>query len=674
MKNFSLRSALAVLLLLLAVSFLGYRLELTFPTRAPQLDATFRPITQPTSEEIGSYDVMGIPVSKAEAGRLLQTEAGRVQLAPENGAVEITDELIQRGRDAFYRETFGNEYFFTDVLGAIDGPLNLVNMSKAIAALGGKPTTNLQVKLNNDVTIGGRTFKAGEPISTGLDVPAGALIPLGMQMFKSGAKLRIGLTCALCHATLDPETGKILEGAPNIDLDSGLLQAFGTNSAAMFRATGVRPASIQPGNKTYVNAAGQTARLPDAQMLEDTVDAQFLAWAPGNFDSTPDNVNNPSQIPSSYTFETYPYGWSGFASVGWFHGLTTLNNNVHASNSDPTNDGYAAQYLLGLDKETYLGVILQNAAAQRFRLPSGARPTEFFEQGDPTPGEPGINRVVRMPGYPKGSVFMLDGFMAGSPGLPIGTELNGMSAYQNTLAPPPNPAEMDEAVLKRGAKVFEQANCASCHLGRYFTNHDVIAEEEIQTQPSRAVALAKFPQIFVPPEAYPNSASVPLPTDPPVIPVSVEITPQKVRDLAYAVNSAGGYKVQNLIGLYVTAPYLHDGGVAASADALQQAADGFYRVANPDQMGLAGTLMQQVNPDPAASLRVLVDRRLREVAVAANRAKSDLQAIQADGSGHYYWVDQEAGFSPDDQTALVQFLLSIDDDPAVLPAASPSAP
>ncbi|NDJ16925.1 hypothetical protein, partial [Myxacorys almedinensis] len=54
-------------------------------------------------------------------------------------------------------------------------------------------------------------------------------------------------------------------------------------------------------------------------------------------------------------------------------------------------------------------------------------------------------------------------------------------------------------------------------------------------------------------------------------------------------------------------------------------------------------------------------------AVAANRANPDLQAIQSDGSGHHYWVDKQAGFTPEDQTALIQFLLSIDDDPAVLP-------
>jgi hypothetical protein len=37
-----------------------------------------------------------------------------------------------------------------------------------------------------------------------------------------------------------------------------------------------------------------------------------------------------------------------------------------------------------------------------------------------------------------------------------------------------------------------------------------------------------------------------------------------------------------------------------------------------------------------------------------------------DGSGHAYWVDQKAGFTTQEQTDLIQFLLSLDDNPAIL--------
>lgn len=324
--------------------------------------------------------------------------------------------------------------------------------------------------------------------------------------------------------------------------------------------------------------------------------------------------------------------------------------------------------LIGIDKETYLGVILQNSANSAFRLPNGAKPSEFFNKIDPTPGEPGLNQTIRMPGFPKGSLCMLDGLMANSPGMPIAEQLNGMSVWQNTLAPPPLQTA-NVASLQRGAAVLNRAGCAECHSGRYFTNNQVIPQNEVGTQPSRAPTLAPFTRIFTQPLTYPNSVSAPLPADPPVLSVPTDITPQSALQLAYGINNpAGGYKVPSLIGLYLTAPYLHDGGVAAGAEALKRDANnGRFTVANSAQLGMAGTLLENIPPDPSASLRVLLDRNLREPMIAANRAKSSLQRANVDGRGHNYWVDAESGFTTQDQTDLIQFLLSLDDQPEVLP-------
>ncbi len=664
------RPILILLALISLIGFLAFRIEIAFPA-TPSVNKTFTPMTQSAPQEVGSFDVLGNAINKDEATRLLQTDEGQKQLSPENGAVAVTEDLLTLGRKAFYSETFGNEVFQTDVVGALDGPINPVSMTKAIARLGGKPTTNLQIPLDEDVTIGGRTFKKGTLLNTGLDVPARSLLPLGMRPSIGNGKLRVGITCALCHATVEPKTGRILEGAPNRDVNTGLVLAFATNSAAMFRQTDVNPTKISPGEHTYIDAKGQESRLPDAKAVEDTVDAALLTWPPGNFDSTGTLVNNPSQIPSSYTFDAWPYGWSGHAAIGWFHGLTTLNSNVHGTNSDGTAGADASLPLLGIDKETYLGILLQNAANPTFRLPDGAKPSEFFDKIDPTPGEPAINQVIRMPGYPKGSPFMLDGLMANSPGMPVGEQLNAMSAWQNTLAPPPYQTA-DVASVERGAAVFNRAGCVECHSGRYFTNHEVIAQNKVGTQPSRAPTLRPFARAFTEPKTYPNSVSAPVPVDSPVLSVPTDITPQKAIGLAFGINNpAGGYKVPSLIGLHVTAPYLHDGGVAASSEALKQDdTTGRFTVANSKQLGMAGTLLQNIQPDPGASLRVLVDRNLRKSAIAANRANPNLQRSNVDGSGHNYWVDAKAGFTTQDQTDLIQFLLSLDDNPEVLPTSS----
>ncbi len=666
-----LRSTIILISLVVLAGFLGFQLELKLPARPPDLNNTYTPLTQPAPMEVGSYDVLGYAVSKAEADQLKQTKVGREFLSPNSGAVEVTQDLLDLGRDAFYLETFGNEVLFTDLVGIIDGPISISKLTRSILALKGEGTTDLEVPLDEDITVGDRTFEAGTILHTGLDVPKGSLFPLGLVTHVEKAQLKVGVTCALCHATVSEKTGRVIEGATNTDVNLGALLALGSNSAALFRQTDVNPNDIPPGDHAYINSDGETAYLPDVRRLEDEVDQAMLSWPPGNFVSNGDLKNNSSKVPSSYTHEAWPYAWSGVASIGWFHGLTTLNNAVFGLNADPTTTADAAESVLGIDKELYLGSMFQNAADPKFRLPEGDRPSEFFEQIDPTPNAPGLNQTIKMPEYPKGTLFMPNGLMASSPGLPVAAQLNGMSAWQNTLAPPPNQPTSDSQSIQRGADVFSRANCAECHSGRYFTNHKIIPVKEIGTQPVRAPASKKFAEEFVPPDTYPPNVSVPLPPNPPVLSVPTDITPEEDIKLAYALSDPeGGYKVIKLIGLYLHAPYLHDGGVAAGPEALTPGEDGYFQISNPEQIGMVGTLMQHIKPDPAASLRMLIDRNLREPMIAANQASPELQRANVEGIGHEYWVDQSAGFTAQDQTDLINFLLSIDDNPEVLPVAS----
>lgn len=660
--------ALVALFVFVAGLMLALQLVTTvqFPA-APDVDDTHTPMTKRTPQELGSFDVLGRVVGADEARALLATEEGRQALSAERGAIAITSELIALGRKTFYEQTFGNEVFATDVVGALDGPLNIKTLGYAILRLAGGHTSNLRVRLERDAVIGGHQLNQGSYLDTGLDVPPGWVVPLGFRARLDKGRVVVGITCALCHSTVDDATGKIIEGAPNNDLRIGAIIALASNSAAMFRNTGTSPLSVRRGARRYAAADGTIAHLPDYRALEDEVDADLMAWPPGSFDSTADIVNNPSQIPSSFTFSAWPYGWSGFASIGWFHGLTTLNNNVHALNSDATTGADSAELLNGIDKELFLGVIFQNASLKRYRLPDGAQPSKHFSQIDPTPGAPGMNRVIEMPDYPRGSQFIPDGLMASTAGRPVAEELNSLSAWQNSLAPPPSPPT-DRAELERGQLIFGRAGCGSCHSGRYFTNNRVVAQPSIGTQPSRAKALAAFPRIFTQPRTFAPSVEAPPPPDAPVIRVPEEISPDETRALAYAISDpAGGYKVPSLIGLGLSAPYLHDGGAAAARGALRREGDRFVAT-DPTLLGLSGTLRRAVRPDPAASLRVLVDRRLRALAVEAHRSDGDLQRANSDGSGHALWVDPEAGFSADDQTALIHFLLSLDDDPELLPA------
>lgn len=56
--------------------------------------------------------------------------------------------------------------------------------------------------------------------------------------------------------------------------------------------------------------------------------------------------------------------------------------------------------------------------------------------------------------------------------------------------------------------------------------------------------------------------------------------------------------------------------------------------------------------------------------ITANRLHPDLQRANIEGIGHEFWVDEEAGFTVDQQSDLILFLLSLDDDRPCCPEKS----
>lgn len=70
-------------------------------------------------------------INKDRATHLFQTDEGQKQLSPENRAVAVTEDLLTLGRKAFYSETFGNEVFQKDAVGALDSPINPVTLQNS---------------------------------------------------------------------------------------------------------------------------------------------------------------------------------------------------------------------------------------------------------------------------------------------------------------------------------------------------------------------------------------------------------------------------------------------------------------------------------------------------------------------------------------------------------------
>src|SRR4051794_31381977 len=181
------------------------------------------------------------------------------------------DRLVVQGRQVFRFNTFGDEAVWGDVLGlhkAIEG-----------AKLGGvgpgvSPKTALSLGLKVDATaIPAKVAAAIKAGKVDLDDPATTVTLLklkavvGVKGFfdgKGGLK-SMGITCALCHSTVDdsfaPGIGRRLDGWPNQDLNVGAIVAAAPN--------------LKP--------------LEDSLHADEaTVKTVLLGWGPGKFNAEPD--------------------------------------------------------------------------------------------------------------------------------------------------------------------------------------------------------------------------------------------------------------------------------------------------------------------------------------------------------------------------------------------------
>lgn len=638
-------------------------------------------LLQPAPQQpLGDYDYFGKLLTQQEVDKLVRKRgidpkspgaAGRI------GAVQITQNLLDSGENIFFNRKIGDTFGLQGVFGFGLGIAQIQPaLEKAIINLHGQPTSNLRITLEQDLKLGSRTYAKGSVINTGFDLERGARLPLGLT--SSGE-----FTCALCHVGVS-KTGELLKGVPNGDLSIALLIALAPNTTAGFARLSLNPLDPQyQGNgKTIIDSHNQLVTLPDPQKFESAFDDAVLDVPVGNFESSPDGINNTTQIPSVFTFKNNPYGADGQFAVGPFAGLSAINNAVHSSEINLLAAAQLSAETTGTDPEVYLGLALQNAADERLRLPAGVqiKPSQWLRQVAPDAYQAELQDQIPAPGtgtYPnlRPSLFTYNGLVfspntstQGDPASgPFLFAANAMAAFQNSLVPPPNQTRQNLVALKtnsvqRGAKVFEQAQCLSCHKSPFFTDNKIHPISELETNPARAQSRLDLNDLLVPPKLYTFNNPVPVPAGAEVIDVPTEGIAPSPTSLPNGLLPNGGYKTTSLLGLDLSAPYLHDGGVAVRAGSLQVGRNG-VSVTDPSGLGLAGTLSQGKPADSTSSLWALIDRRLREQVVAANRASSALARSNLDGTGHNFYVDKAAGFNFRQQTDLINFLLSLDNNP-----------
>lgn len=645
---------------------------------SPQVIASVALLQPVPTQKSDYYDYLGKTLAQQEADELVRQQ-GLDPKAPGSyeriGVVHVTQQLLDAGENLFFKRGLGNSF---NVFGRLADVLN-PEFTQALQELGGQPTSNLQITLQNDLKVGSRTFGKGTVINTGIDVERGGK---GLFGFANNANTG-GLTCATCHATLS-SSGDRLTGVPNSDLNITFLLALTPNSASGFARLNFNPLDpkYQGNGKTIIDSKNNLVKLPDPQKFEDAFDDALVDLPAGNFESSPDGINNTTQIPSTFTFKTAPYMSDGQLAVGPFGGLSAFTNAVHSSELNLLAAAQLSDEIIGIDPEVYLGTVLQNAADPKIRLPEGktVKPSQWLRQIAPNPYQAELEDQVPSPSsgdYPnlKPSLVTYNGLFF-SPNTnkpddiasgPFWYAANAMAAFQNSLLPPPNRSSENQQALKsgsvqRGAKVFEQANCATCHIPPFFTDNIVHPISEIATNPARAQSRLALNNLLVPPKLYTFNTPVPVPDDAETIDVPTEGISDSPTTLPKGMLPDGGYKTTSLLGVSFSAPYLHDSGVAVRKDSLKVGSNGIT-IVDPSGLGLTGTLSQGIPADSASSLRALVDCNLRNQVVAANLANPGLVNSNLDGTGHEFYVDRTTGFTPAQQNDLINFLLALDDNP-----------
>ena len=329
--------------------------------------------------------------------------------------------FLEEGRETFRFDTFGDEVFWGDALQlhqAIKGA-NLGGVGPGIS-----PSTALGLGLKVDVDALPQPLinqlKQGK---VNLDDPATtvALLKLnavvGIQGFFAGDNLNsIGITCAICHSTVDNTltfgVGHRLDGWANRDLDVGKIIA------------------AAPDVSPFANLLG---------VSQDTVRAVLNSWGPGKFDAElllDGKAFNPQQVTNGVVTGTN------------VPGATLLPN---------------AYGLAGFNQHTWTGawgtVSYWNAFVAALEMRGIGR---FFD--------PRLNNAAKYP------IAAANGF-GDLPHIPpeqdrITKKLPSLHFYQLAIpAPAPEPGvDFNVAAAERGDELFSgKAKCNDCHVKPLWT-------------------------------------------------------------------------------------------------------------------------------------------------------------------------------------------------------------
>lgn len=322
-------------------------------------------------------------------------------------------EHIVRGREIFRHDTFGDEAFWTDALrlheaiaGAKYGGVGLGLSPQAALALGLKVDSRALPRTLQTALRRGRVDLA-DPATTLALLKLDAVVGVKGKVSDDGRRLlSVGITCALCHSTVDdsfaPGIGRRLDGWAARDLNVGALIALAPD--------------VQP--------LVDLLRLANPAVNAATVRKVLRSWGPGKFDAEllldgkafrPDGKPAATLIPPAFGLAGVNlHTWTGWGSVTHW--------NAFVANLDMQGQGV-------------------------FFDPRLDDPLKF-----PIAAQAGFADVRRDPDLITAKLAPLHLYQLSIP------------------APRPPAGSYDRAAAKRGADVFNgKAACVRCHVPPLFT-------------------------------------------------------------------------------------------------------------------------------------------------------------------------------------------------------------
>jgi hypothetical protein len=352
---------------------------------------------------------------------------------PGQGCAKALNELFEQGKQVFRFDTFGDEDFW-------GGQLHL---EKAIegAALGGvgpgvSPKTALTAAgLKVDVdALPGKLVSELKRGKVDLDSPATTLALLKLNavvgvkgFFGNGGSLSsIGITCALCHSTVDdsfaPGIGKRLDGWPNQDLDTGLIVSLAPNLAPMAQQV------LGSSNQAAIDGLKQA----------------LLSWGPGFYDAEVNIDAIPFKQDAEGNTLIGPDGKPESAATRIPAAYGHLGENFH------TWTGYFGDV-------TYWNAYVANLQMHG----NGNFNDSRFEFIDPKTGEP------KYPAALRGNFNKL----RHTPDQ-VTSKLAPLHYYQLSLkAPTPPSGSFDRAAAAQGEQIFNgKGRCSDCHMPPLYTD------------------------------------------------------------------------------------------------------------------------------------------------------------------------------------------------------------